>query len=231
MSVRPSPLSLSAFSGPSPLLPQSLFSMYFSLYLSPSISLFSSFCLSLPFSFVVSVWRTLSLLSSSLVFLSFCLWLCFPVYIHVQLVSASLSLYFATSSPSMPLPCISALTEPASQSVSCPPLHASIYWLTCLSLLLFLSFSLSVISLCTFSLDIVRLTASLCLHFSFGIQVSGFLWLMLCVCLLSSARPCFSYFLLWESSIFHMASNMAISNSQPITQMTKDHYVEFNLLI
>ena len=195
MSVRPSPLSLSAFSGPSPLLTQSLFSVYFSLYFSPSISLFSSFCLSLPFSFVVSVWRTLSLsvnlFTGFPVFLSLNLLFC---YIHVQLVSASLSLYLATSSPSMPRTCISALPEPASQSVSRPPLHASVYWLTCLSLLCFLSFSLPVISLCTFSLDIVRLAASLCLHVPSGIQVSGFLWLMLCVCLLSSARPCFCLF-------------------------------------
>ena len=162
MSVRPSPLSLSAFSGPSPLLPQSLFSVYFSLYLSPSISLFSSFCLSLPFSFVVSVWRTLSL--SVNLFTGFPVFLSLNLlffYIHVQLVSASLSLYLATSSPSMPRTCISALPEPASQSVSRPPLHASVYWLTCLSLLCFLSFSLPVISLCTFSLDIVRLAASL----------------------------------------------------------------------
>ena len=106
-------------------------------------------------------------------------------------MNASLSLYFSTFSPSMPRTCISALPEPASQSVSRPPLHASIYRLMCLSLLFFLSFSLPVISLCTFFLDIVRLAASLCFHFPSGIQVSGFLWFMLCVCLLSFACPCF----------------------------------------
>lgn len=49
----------------------------------------------------------------------------------------------ATSSFSLPHACVSSLAAPASQNLSRPPLHASLCWLTCLTVSLSLSVILS----------------------------------------------------------------------------------------
>ena len=217
------------------LLPSclSLSSQCTSLYLSPSISLFSSFCLSLPFSFVVSVWRTLSL--SVNLFIGLPVFLSLNVlffYIHVQLW---MLLFLCIFPPFLPL-CLAR----AFLHFLIPPLRVSPVHLFTPP-----STGSCACHCCSFCHSLCLL--SLCVH-SFLIL---FIWLLLSVStsLLGYRFPAFSgscsvyvswvllvpvsvsYFLLWESSIFHMAGDTAISNSQPITQMTKEHYVEFNLII
>ena len=204
--------------------------MYLSVALSICISVF--LFLSLSISLLPSVWRILSLPVN--------LFMGFPVFLSLWVL---FFFYPCFSFWVFLFLCIllSLCLAHAFLHLLCPPLRISpIHLFTphsagshaWLPVFLFLSFSLPVIFLCIFSLDIVCLSASLCLHFSFGIRVSCFPWLMLCVCLLSSALPCSSLIFSYGNQAF--SAWLVIQPSQIFSPSPNDKrplcWVQFNNL-